>query len=509
MGRNEGGEEGLRGACPALARPTLPNPETTRTTQSRPPGRAPAVSRRRHRHPPRLFHHLPHRPGRRVGREDRRRRAGALPAGRRRVRRARRGALRRPAPHLELHGSVCGHAGGVVPRRTGAREEPWWGGRGGRAGCAAPRNPPQTPTRHTPLSIVPSALSQEVFTDAKPRLSISGWYHAPAAPDGASAASLAQLTAGPAAGADAAGGHAPYPGGLAAMAGPLSEADVAQLAPWLNPAYLKPETWARVAAEFESGGSVRLARFLAPGVAAALAAGTKAADEKDGVGRGRAPDVRAGYGNGEQLNEHVHRSSLVAGVGEVEGLIPAGAPHHPPPRTAPTPLTLPCRLGAGRPTPQTKIPALHRLRGARGAGQPRRRRLLPRPLAGPRAGRPLLVARLWPPAALPDNGHPAGGCGGGAPHAPRRGRGVWRERLGMEGEVALVGRSGGKEGEGRLGTERHCAGRPAVPAPMPQAPEHTHTPPPSPPNPPPLLQAWTTPWPTTASSRVRPGWTAC
>ncbi len=38
-----------------------------------------------------------------------------------------------------------------------------------------------------------ATLLQEVFAEDKPRMSISGWYHAPAEPEGAHLASLQQL----------------------------------------------------------------------------------------------------------------------------------------------------------------------------------------------------------------------------------------------------------------------------------------------------------------------------
>jgi len=81
--------------------------------------------------------------------------------------------------------------------------------------------------------------------------------------------------------------------------GDLSESDLALLTRWLNPAYLKPESWSKVASAMEADGSVQLKQFLKPQVAAAIAAAARAQDKTEGVGGGKIPDFKAGYGPGE------------------------------------------------------------------------------------------------------------------------------------------------------------------------------------------------------------------
>ena len=106
-------------------------------------------------------------------------------------------------------------------------------------------------TKHTKQSINPPATTtttitkqKQVLTDDKPRFSISGWYHAPAEPEGRDAASLRQLQAAP--GQDCVKDHAPFEGGDADC--DLDEAELALLRRWVSPAYLEPAAWAKVSA---------------------------------------------------------------------------------------------------------------------------------------------------------------------------------------------------------------------------------------------------------------------
>jgi hypothetical protein len=48
--------------------------------------------------------------------------------------------------------------------------------------------------------------------------------------------------------------------------GPLSEADLELLRAWVNPAYLKQESWAKIQQKMEADGSVQLQKFLLPEV---------------------------------------------------------------------------------------------------------------------------------------------------------------------------------------------------------------------------------------------------
>ena len=61
------------------------------------------------------------------------------------------------------------------------------------------------------------SLSRQVLSASKPRMSISGWYHAGEAPEGSEQASLKQLQLK--AGEDAAGGHQDFEGGWGCWGG--------------------------------------------------------------------------------------------------------------------------------------------------------------------------------------------------------------------------------------------------------------------------------------------------
>lgn len=46
----------------------------------------------------------------------------------------------------------------------------------------------------------------------------------------------------------------------------MSDADLALLRAWVNPAYLKQESWAKIQDKMEADGSVQLQKFLLPEV---------------------------------------------------------------------------------------------------------------------------------------------------------------------------------------------------------------------------------------------------
>jgi prolyl 3-hydroxylase /prolyl 3,4-dihydroxylase len=154
---------------------------------------------------------------------------------------------------------------------------------------------------------------QEVVSAAKPRLSISGWFHAPAAPDGgATDASLAQLQLRR--GADCLTGHALFAENTDADPSP---ADLETLAPWVNPAYLKPGAWAAVRARFEADGSVQLHRFLRADVAARVCSLIKAADADDGLGGWRLPaDPAVGQRGGWAVRGPPHKQRFLVWEGD-------------------------------------------------------------------------------------------------------------------------------------------------------------------------------------------------
>lgn len=108
---------------------------------------------------------------------------------------------------------------------------------------------------HPPLHLSNPRAPTQVLSD-KPRMSISGWYHAPTLPKGADKASLAQLQM--AAGEDAVTGHALFEGGLEAMPSGLSEEDRQLLGAWVAGAYLDPQAWPQIQKKFEADGSIQL-----------------------------------------------------------------------------------------------------------------------------------------------------------------------------------------------------------------------------------------------------------
>ena len=164
---------------------------------------------------------------------------------------------------------------------------------------------------------------QEVTADAKPRLSISGWFHAPAGGDEAGAgasASLAQLQLRR--GADCLTGHKAIaeegdaPAAAASLGEALTDADVAFLKDWINPAYLKPAAWAAVRARFEADGSVQLHRFLRVALARRICALVTAADAADGLGGWRLPSsAGVGAGSGWALTGPPHKQRYLAFTG--------------------------------------------------------------------------------------------------------------------------------------------------------------------------------------------------
>ena len=112
---------------------------------------------------------------------------------------------------------------------------------------------------------------QEVYTDAKPRLSISGWFHGASPPDGAAAASLNQLKGAPSATADSDDEHAfvPLPHAVSADADDcaLTSEERAFLQRWISPAYLGRAAERKMVAQWEASACVELRSFLREDVA--------------------------------------------------------------------------------------------------------------------------------------------------------------------------------------------------------------------------------------------------
>ena len=181
---------------------------------------------------------------------------------------------------------------------------------------------------------------QEVFAADKPRLSISGWYHAAAPPEGSENATLSQLRRRGERGADDdISDFTPFPSAVAAVMkaaakaeaeskGKASETttpeeeamdddddeplgpdedDLRYLARWVNPEYLDPTNVAQIREKMEEDSSVQLREFLLPDVAADLRAATRREDSSCALGDGRVPDRAAGLGGGWRAVGPTHK----------------------------------------------------------------------------------------------------------------------------------------------------------------------------------------------------------
>ncbi|GIM01673.1 hypothetical protein Vretimale_6471 [Volvox reticuliferus] len=129
---------------------------------------------------------------------------------------------------------------------------------------------------------------QEVFSADKPRMSISGWYHAERPPEDADKASLKQLQMR--AGEDAQTKHQAIEGGAL----PLSDDDLGLLVRFVNPVYLAESSWPKIRERFEAEGSVQLHNFLKKGLAEQIVAACIAEDKADGLGNKQLPQYLAG-----------------------------------------------------------------------------------------------------------------------------------------------------------------------------------------------------------------------
>jgi len=134
---------------------------------------------------------------------------------------------------------------------------------------------------------------QEVFTDRAPRLSIQGWYHAAAPPEGAEMASLNQLKSN-----NSELAFEAQAVNAAADASAIDESDARVLRAWITDAYLQPANLANIRKQFTESGSVQLKRFLRESVAASLGASCTTADEAASAGGGGRPEYNAGLGAG-------------------------------------------------------------------------------------------------------------------------------------------------------------------------------------------------------------------
>ncbi|KAF6252117.1 Oxoglutarate and iron-dependent oxygenase degradation C-term-domain-containing protein [Scenedesmus sp. NREL 46B-D3] len=159
----------------------------------------------------------------------------------------------------------------------------------------------------------------------KPRFSISGWYHKATPQQGSEHASLQQLRMK--AGEDQILQHTAFEGDD--TSGPLSDADLALLRAWVNPAYLKQESWAKIQDKMEADGSVQLQKFLLPEtlscafyailglqVADNILQAAVAQDTAEGVGSGKIPSFTAGYSEDWQAVGPPHKQRYLSYRGQ-------------------------------------------------------------------------------------------------------------------------------------------------------------------------------------------------
>ena len=187
---------------------------------------------------------------------------------------------------------------------------------------------------------------QEVFAEDKPRLSISGWYHAAEAPKGSEHATLTQLQTRTG-GDDDIEDFTPFPAAIAAIVKEAAAAeedkkagggqaekndgdgeehdededclqiwpdkeDLEYLARWVNPEYLQAENVLQIRAKMEEDSSVQLKEFLIPERAAAIRAATRVEDSGGALGDGRVPNRAAGIGGGWRAVGPTHKQRYLA-----------------------------------------------------------------------------------------------------------------------------------------------------------------------------------------------------
>ena len=168
---------------------------------------------------------------------------------------------------------------------------------------------------------------QEVFTDEKPRLSISGWFHAATPPVGSDMASLCQIM----------NKETPRPFENIPVdtfpPPPFSSSDnedCLELLPedktllkkFLNPIYLQRKSIKQIHESFLSDSSIQLHGFLREDIVQSLLTELIATDEKDQLGQKRVPSsYSVGEGEGWAVNGPPHKQRYLK--------------YTPPPTTAP------------------------------------------------------------------------------------------------------------------------------------------------------------------------------
>ena len=131
---------------------------------------------------------------------------------------------------------------------------------------------------------------QEVFNSEKPRISISGWYHATTPPVGSDKSSLKQImTLGDDhrvfsqfTGAASAAKNSMLAGALT-----LSKKELKELSAWINPNYLAPAAMKDINEQFCANSSLQLNDFIRSDVAYKLTSALITTDEAQNAGHGK------------------------------------------------------------------------------------------------------------------------------------------------------------------------------------------------------------------------------
>jgi len=131
---------------------------------------------------------------------------------------------------------------------------------------------------------------QEVFSAEKPRISISGWYHATTPPVGSDRSSLKQIMT---LGDDHrvfsqfTGAVAPPQSSMLAGGLVLSKKELKQLGAWINPNYLAPAAMKDINEQFCANSSLQLNDFIRSDVAYKLTSALITTDEAQNAGHGK------------------------------------------------------------------------------------------------------------------------------------------------------------------------------------------------------------------------------
>ena len=124
---------------------------------------------------------------------------------------------------------------------------------------------------------------QEVFSDVKPRLSISGWYHGTEAPLGSDKASLQQIMA------KESSTHTMFrPIVLLVDNDKLTSAEIKELKAFINPTYLTDDAMNSINKQFCDNSHLQLNDFIRKDLALQITKDIILADRHENIGKGKA-----------------------------------------------------------------------------------------------------------------------------------------------------------------------------------------------------------------------------